>query len=117
MTYQPGTHILASFKTHSTQLLDDFNPVKILLKELIVEFRLQQLGEVYHAFPGGGYTALVCLSESHISLHSWPEYQLVNLDIYLSNFRRNNDGTVKAIYDKLLDFFQAIPENVQILTR
>lgn len=117
MTYQPGTHILASFRTRAIHLLDNFTPVKALLKELVQDFQLQQLGEVYHTFPGGGFTAIICLSESHISLHSWPEHQFINLDIYLSNFQRNNDGTVKAIYERLLAFFEAIPENVQILTR
>ena len=61
--------------------------------------------EVFHNFSPGGFTGVVCLSESHLSVHTWPEYGKVNLDIYLSNFERENDGTVKEIYAALCQYF------------
>jgi len=115
--YQPGTHINASLSVADTGLLSGTALVKNALDQLIEKYQLQKLGEIYHDFPGGGFTALVCLSESHISLHTWPEHQLVNMDIYLSNFMRNNDGTVNGIFESLTAFFQAEILHVQIFRR
>jgi S-adenosylmethionine decarboxylase len=39
-------------------------------------------------FPGvekaaGGFTGMFVLSESHASVHTWPEYSLATIDIYM----------------------------------
>ena len=57
------------------------------------------------------------LSESHISIHTWPEHGLINVDIYLSNFQRNNDGTVEGIYKKMQEYFQASVSQEQTIIR
>lgn len=117
MDYQPGTHIIASLSVADPALLKAAVPIKTAIDALIVQFQLQKLGEVYHEFPGAGFTAIVCLSESHISLHTWPEHGLVNMDIYLSNYMRNNDGTVNGIFEALKRFFNADILHVQTIRR
>jgi S-adenosylmethionine decarboxylase len=117
MGYQPGTHIIASLQADAPDLLFLHEGFRSHLEGLIDQYELRKLGEVYHDFKPGGFTAVICLSESHISIHTWPEHRLVNLDIYLSNFQRNNDGTVSAIYASLKEYFKASVTNEQILTR
>ena len=117
MEYQPGTHIIASLTVNRDSLIRSCASVMEQIEELINQYQLQKLGEVYHDFPGGGFTALICLSESHISLHTWPEHGLINLDIYLSNFLRNNDGTVNGIYETLIRFFSASVVHHQMIRR
>ena len=117
MSYQPGTHIISTLHTSSAEKLVEHAAVKQLLDKLIIHFSLEKLGEVYHNFPGGGFTATVCLSESHLSIHTWPEYMLVNMDIYLSNYQRNNDGTVEAVFDALKTFFEATTSSKQTIRR
>ena len=68
-------------------------------------------------FSPAGYTGVVCLSESHISVHTWPEYGQVNIDIYLSNYQRNNDGTVQQLYKALQAHFDATVKTEQIIRR
>jgi S-adenosylmethionine decarboxylase len=117
MNYLPGTHIIASLQTGTKELLFIHQEFRDQINRLIQQYQLQKLGEVYHDFSPGGFTAVICLSESHISIHTWPEHDLVNLDIYLSNFKRNNDGTVDGIYKSLIDYFQATVSKEQIITR
>ncbi len=88
-----------------------------LLNGLIENNDLEKLGEVYHKFPGAGYTAVVCLSESHLSLHTWPEYNKVNLDIYLSNFLRYNNGTVEKIFNSLVEYLEGTVTDVKKIRR
>jgi len=117
MSYNPGTHVLATLITSNKNRLQEYKDFQALVNELIVANDLQKLGEVYHNFSPAGYTAVVCLSESHLSIHTWPEYGKVNIDIYLSNFQRNNDGTVQKIYQALQQHFDATVENEQIIRR
>jgi S-adenosylmethionine decarboxylase len=115
--YNPGTHIIATLASEKTQLLTTYAAFKMLTDELIIKFDLRSLGEVYHDFNPAGYTGVVCLSESHISVHTWPEYNTLNMDIYLSNYERSNDSTVEKIYKAYVDFFSAAVVNFQTIVR
>lgn len=117
MHYQPGTHVIASLKTQNSQAIQHCQSFRHNLNEIVKQHALQKLGEVYHDFEPGGFTAVICLSESHISIHTWPEHGLVNLDIYLSNFQRDNDGTVRAIFDTIVRQLDATVVNQQIIIR
>jgi len=115
--YKPGTHIIATLTSGQESLLAGYESFKVLTDELVSEFDLNKLGEVYHNFSPAGFTAVICLSESHISIHTWPEYGLVNMDIYLSNFQRTNDETVHKICDAYVNFFKAEIKHIQTITR
>jgi S-adenosylmethionine decarboxylase len=39
------------------------------------------LGEESHVFPNRAVTAILLLSASHLSIHTWPEYSLANVDL------------------------------------
>jgi len=105
MPYLPGTHVIAALSTTENDVLQKFQGLQSAVDTWITQYNLQKLGEVYHNFSPAGYTAVICLSESHISVHTWPEFGRVNLDIYLSNFQRDNDGTVRALYQSFVRWF------------
>jgi len=117
MEYTPGKHLIASLRSHQHRPVDKYDGFDGLVDKMIAAYSLVKLGEVYHNFSPGGFTAVVCLSESHISIHTWPEHQLVNVDVYLSNFQKNNDNTVQAIFNSIVTYFEASVLSVQILTR
>ena len=117
MSYQPGKHLIATIETNTTAKLQQHQLCKELIELLIQKHHLQKLGEVYHDFDPHGFTLVVCLSESHISLHTWPEYGKINLDIYLSNYKRNNDAVVEELFQALKEFFEGEIVHSQIITR
>jgi S-adenosylmethionine decarboxylase len=117
MEYNKGTHLIATLYTTESQLLNTYEAFSTLADDLIVTCQLQKLGEVYHNFSPSGYTGVVCLSESHLSIHTWPEHGRINIDIYLSNYLRNNDGTVDNIYSAIKAHFNATVEQEQFIKR
>jgi S-adenosylmethionine decarboxylase proenzyme len=58
-----------------------------VLEEVARRAGLNVLNKVEHVFPSGGYgrTAMLLLSESHTSLHTWPENQYVAFDLFSCN--------------------------------
>ena len=76
--------------------------------ELVARLGLTSVGEVYHVFAeSAGFTAVLALTESHLSIHTWPEHGLATFDVFLSNFRRDNHATVRRVYQETLAFFEA----------
>ena len=104
--YKPGLHILGTFSS-SLALLTNALECKTCFDQLIEELSLQKVGEVYHSFDNGGFTAVVCLTESHVSIHTWPEHSLATFDVYLSNFEHDNTEKVRAFYAGTLRHFAA----------
>ncbi len=39
------------------------------------------LGTLKHDFPGGGFSGLVLIGESHAAIHTWPEQQLAWVEL------------------------------------
>ncbi|WP_019987922.1 S-adenosylmethionine decarboxylase family protein [Rudanella lutea] len=115
-TYTPGLHILATFTAPQTHLTDP-DGCRALFDALIDELGLAKVGETYHAFPNGGFTAVVCLTESHVSIHTWPEFGVATFDVFLSNFQRNNEAKVRLFYARTLGHFDATEQTRHELTR
>jgi S-adenosylmethionine decarboxylase len=62
-------------KPYSNKELDDG------LDSVCQKLDLTILGKLEHKFDPHGYTTIRILSESHIALHYWPEYNFVHLDL------------------------------------
>jgi S-adenosylmethionine decarboxylase len=39
------------------------------------------VGEEFYAFPNGAVTGVLLLAQSHLSVHTWPEHALANVDL------------------------------------
>jgi len=39
------------------------------------------LGEEFYVFPNGAVTGVLVLAQSHLSIHTWPELSLANIDL------------------------------------
>lgn len=108
MSYKPGLHILAEFNSTESLKLYSSTECQAFFDQLIGKYGLQKVGEVYHDFENGGFTAVVCLTESHLSIHTWPEYGLATFDIFLSNYQQENDEKVRSIYNEVIKFFNGV---------
>ena len=103
--YAPGLHILATFGAPAAALRDAAGSQQFF-GALVARLGLTSVGEVYHVFAeNAGFTAVLALTESHLSIHTWPEHGLATFDVFLSNFRRDNHATVRAMYQETLAFF------------
>jgi S-adenosylmethionine decarboxylase len=105
--YQPGLHLICDAQTADTDSLYTYAATQFALNDLVKRFKLTKIGEVYHDFPNGGFTGVVCLTESHISVHTWPEFGRITFDVFLSNYQHINDQTCQYIFDELLQLYNA----------
>ncbi len=115
--YQPGAHIIVDATGVKESGLSDPSGFRTMIDAAIGELGLVSVGSVHHAFPGGGFTAVVCLTESHLSIHTWPEHGRATFDVFLSNFSRSNDAAAEALVARISSFLGAGTFSRQTLRR
>ncbi len=74
-------HILLDL--YDSYLINDTGEkiLKILLKSVEIS-GTTVLGILEHKFEPHGFSTVILISESHISCHSWPEYNYISIDLF-----------------------------------
>ena len=75
-----GIHLIAEF--WNGKIIDDPKKIREILIESVKKANNTPLEVVIHKFQPQGVTGIVLLAESHIAIHTWPEFNYVALDIY-----------------------------------
>lgn len=103
-----GLHIVGQIHTgpnnnKSTQT----SAFRSFLSGVLVKHNFKELGSSYHSFgEEEGFTGVVCLAESHVAIHTWPEHDYITLDVFLCNYSRNNEDICRAVFDEICEYFQ-----------
>lgn len=79
-----GTEWLVDAHGCRADALRDLAVVRSLLEKVLVRLELRVVGEgAWHKFGGeGGVTGVYLLTESHLSVHTYPEHQIATLNLY-----------------------------------
>jgi S-adenosylmethionine decarboxylase len=96
-----GKHFLADFYGVSAALLT--NPLlieQLLVKAAHVAGAIPIFSKFHHFGEGQGVTGVLLLRESHISIHTWPEYGFAAVDAFMCGACRP-DLAIKILQDAL----------------
>ena len=77
-----GNHVLADISGSTSPLLNDPSGLESLLVNASTASGATVLQAHSHAFEPQGATAVVVLAESHVSIHTWPEWGGATIDAY-----------------------------------
>ncbi|MBI4311780.1 MAG: adenosylmethionine decarboxylase [Chloroflexi bacterium] len=77
-----GTHIILELRECNSQLLNDYAFVRSTLIDAANSVGATIIGESFHRFHPIGVTGIVAIAESHLSIHTWPEYGYAAVDIF-----------------------------------
>mgnify|MGYP001369872069 FL=1 len=75
-------HVLFTLKGCPFELLDDQEHIRIVLYRTVQKCEATLLNLNVHKFEPQGVTGLAMISESHISIHTWPEKGMAVCDIF-----------------------------------
>lgn len=95
-----GKHIIAELYGVPKELISYESTVREIVESVVEEAKLSKVSSYYKQFEPFGVTGVVLISESHISLHTWPEYELVNLDIFTCGDTRKADKAFELFLEK-----------------
>jgi spermidine synthase len=77
-----GRHLVLDYWDCEAELLDDKGALIQIINDAAEAAGAQVLSTEAHQFDGQGVTAVSVLAESHISIHTWPEFKYAGVDIY-----------------------------------
>jgi S-adenosylmethionine decarboxylase len=84
-----GQHVLADLHGVDPSLLRNASDIDTMLRRAAIAAGATVLHSHFHTFgEGQGITGVVLLAESHISIHTWPEYGFAAADIFMCGASR-----------------------------
>jgi len=112
-----GKHLICDIKNIKNQvLLNNIDKLKELFDYICDKYQYTILNKTEHIFDPQGITMIYMLSESHISIHTFPEKNYCAMDIYTCREYENND-VYNEIKEYLEKIFEADYSNFVIIER
>jgi S-adenosylmethionine decarboxylase proenzyme len=96
-----GRHLLLELKICNKEVLDDLESLKDCLNEAAVQSGATVVGESFYHFSPCGVSGVVNIAESHIAVHTWPEYRYAAVDVFTCGTAVDPEKAAKLITEKL----------------
>ncbi len=97
-----GTHLIIELYGCSRDILRDVQLIREILINSAKLGNATILSDYFHKFGyEGGVTGIICISESHISIHTWPEYEYAALDIFTCSPKMDPEFIQEKILEAL----------------
>lgn len=114
-----GRHLIAEFYGCDTHGLDDLEHVRTSMLAAADEIRATVVAESFHRFAPQGVSGSVVIAESHLSIHTWPEYGYAAVDIFTcggldprAGFRLLEDR-LRSTSTRVQEILRGLPEEIE----
>lgn len=77
-----GTHLLLELRDCNAESIKDLEYVKSAMVGAARDARATIVDVSFHEFNPFGISGMVIIAESHLSIHTWPEYGYAAVDIF-----------------------------------
>ena len=108
-----GRHLLVEVYGCDKKVLQDVARVKSTMLRAARATKTTVLNSMFHTFDSKGVTGVVLIAQSHLSVHTWPEYGYASVDIYACGGKADPWSAI----DVLLKGFKARKADTRELKR
>jgi S-adenosylmethionine decarboxylase proenzyme len=77
-----GTHVLAEYYDCNTNILNNTKQIENCLNDAAQIAGATVVSSAFHTFNPHGVSGVVVIAESHLTIHTWPEYGYAAVDIF-----------------------------------
>lgn len=116
-----GKQIIADLYHCDEELLDDLEYVRKTVVEAAEKAETRIIDCKFHKFTPQGVSGVVVIAESHIAIHTWPEYGYAAIDIFTCGNRsmprlalKHVSRALKAKRVMYKELRRGVLENVQV---
>ena len=96
-----GKHLLLDLKDCNEEVLNDLSFLRKAMVTAAVDCGATVLGESFHPFSPQGVSGVVIIAESHLSIHTWPEYGYAAIDIFTCGTSVEPEKAAQVLIEKL----------------
>jgi S-adenosylmethionine decarboxylase proenzyme len=92
-----GRHLILEIWDADPHLLDDAHALEQLLLQAARAANATVIQSVFHHFSPYGVSGVVVIAESHLTIHTWPEYRYAAIDIFTCGPKMDLEAAVEVI--------------------
>jgi S-adenosylmethionine decarboxylase len=92
-----GYHLILELEGCPAAALDDRETVSRVMNEAVEASGATLIQPFFHQFAPQGVSGVVIISESHFSIHTWPEYGYAAVDIFTCGDQIDMDVAVETL--------------------
>ncbi|SET78923.1 S-adenosylmethionine decarboxylase [Salinibacillus kushneri] len=96
-----GTHLIAELWECKIEKLNDMEYNEQILVEAALKAGAEVREVTFHKFSPQGISGVVLISESHLTIHSFPEHAYASIDVYTCGKRMNPNKAIQYITESL----------------
>ncbi len=96
-----GKHLLLELKDCDKEVLNDLSFLKSTMITAAEKAGAKVLGESFHRFNPHGVSGAVIIAESHLFIHTWPEFGYAAVDIFTCGDSVQPDSAAETLIRKL----------------
>ena len=96
-----GKHLLLELKDCNREALNDIDFLRDTMLAAANECGATVLGESFHQFSPQGVSGTVVIAESHLFIHTWPEYGYAAADIFTCGTSVQPEKAARTLVRKL----------------
>jgi S-adenosylmethionine decarboxylase len=96
-----GRHILVELYDCDKEVLNDLDLIREVMLKAAIDCGAVVLGESFHRFSPQGVSGVVVIAESHISIHTWPEYNYAAADVFTCGTSVNPEIAAEVLIARL----------------
>ena len=96
-----GRQILIEFYECQSEVLTDRDRIRQYMLEAARYAGATVISDTFHHFKPDGISGVVVIAESHISIHTWPEYRYAAVDVFTCGASVDPWGVPHYLQEKL----------------
>jgi len=96
-----GHQIIAEFYHCNSSHLNDVDYIRQIMVEASEQAGATIVTETFHHFSPHGVSGAVIIAESHLSIHTWPEYGYAAVDLFTCGDSVSSETAFNHLRDKL----------------
>lgn len=96
-----GRHILAEVYGCDSSVLNDLEAIKSIMTDAAIIAGAEVREVAFHKFSPVGVSGVVVISESHLTIHTWPELDYAAVDIFTCGNKINPWDACNYVSEKL----------------
>ena len=77
-----GRHLLIELYNCDAKILNDVHKVETIMVDAAKHARARIIDVVFHTFNPHGISGVIVIAESHLAIHTWPEFNYASIDVY-----------------------------------
>ena len=96
-----GRHLIVEYYDCNPQILDDLDFIEAAMLEATEKMKATRVAHKFHKFAPQGVSGAIIIEESHLTIHTWPEYGYAAVDFYSCGNAVNPHLGVEVLKNRL----------------